>query len=208
MAARVSKSITAASLQLKKNLKQYNAIPGVELLTWQDVTNLSSPLWLFDVFNNNMQQIPKSIKLAAITNHHLILRADEEIDMLKQEMTNTLQFYKHELEALNIFLEESNTSTLHGEGAKCLRHFEVIRLKSVFKCCVNNFSPFLADIPLLQAETLTSKLEKYPNDADAQGSTFIVLNTDTVLLCVSLQNLRDLLGNVYNIKCHYYQVLN
>ena len=63
MAARVSKSITAASVQLKKHLHDYNNIPGAQLLTWKDVTNVSSPLWLFDNFNSTSQHIPKSIKL-------------------------------------------------------------------------------------------------------------------------------------------------
>jgi len=58
MAARVSKSITAASVQLKKYLSDYNKIPGVEPLSWQDVSNLSSPLWFFDNFNGISQTIP------------------------------------------------------------------------------------------------------------------------------------------------------
>jgi len=87
MTARVSKSITAASVQLKKHLNDYNKIPGVEQLSWQDVTDLSSPLWLFDSFNNISQPIPKSVKLASITNHNLIIRAEEEINILKSDMT-------------------------------------------------------------------------------------------------------------------------
>ena len=111
MATRVSKSIIAASVQLKKHLHEYNNIPGVQLLTWKDVTNISSPLWLFDNFNSTPQRIPKSIKLASITKYHLILRSDEEICMLKQEMTCVIKYHQKHLQRLHHLLRESNLTT-------------------------------------------------------------------------------------------------
>ena len=145
MAARVSKSITAASVQLKKHLHDYNNIPGAQLLTWKDVTNVSSPLWLFDNFNSTSQHIPKSIKLASITNHHLILRADEEISMLKQEMSCVIKYHQNHLQKLHHLLEESNTATEYGAGVKCLLLYKILEVERNLLKCSNKFSSFITN---------------------------------------------------------------
>lgn len=145
MAARVSKSITAASVELKKYLSEYNNIPGVNSLTWKDVTDLFSPLWLFDSFNGTSERIPKSIKLASITNHHLILRADEEISLLKQEMSCVIKYHQNHLQKLYHLIEESSTATLYGAGTKCLLLFKTVTVEKYLIKCVDKFSSFITD---------------------------------------------------------------
>ena len=168
MAARVSKSITAASVQLKKHLHEYNNIPGVQLLTWKDVTNVSSPLWLFDNFNSTPQHIPKSIKLASITNHHLILRADEEISMLKQEMSCVIKYHQNHLQKLHHLLEESNTATQYGAGVKCLLLFNILEVERNLLKCSNKFSSFITDDScVVECEKLLShKMKSYSSSED------------------------------------------
>ena len=145
MAARVSKSITAASVQLKKHLNNYNRIPGVDPLSWQDVMDLSSPLWLFDSFNNVSQAIPKSVKLASITNHHLILRADEEIDILKNDMTYVIRYHQNRLQILHGLIDDRDPASQYEAGAKCLILYEIMEVEKRLMSCAEKFSTFIID---------------------------------------------------------------
>ena len=93
LASRLSQSITKETSKLKNLLSQYhNLVPEDERLEWADVTNLSSDFWYRDTFQHSIQ-VPRQIKLKAIEHHHLILRADEEIALLKKEMLAALMFY-------------------------------------------------------------------------------------------------------------------
>lgn len=68
---------------MKNLLSQYhNFVPEDERLEWADVINLTSDFWYRDTFQQSVQ-VPRQIKLKAIEHHHLILRADEEIALVK-----------------------------------------------------------------------------------------------------------------------------
>ena len=62
-------------------------------LKWLDAANRSLHLWEIGVLSTLNSDIPVQIKLEAIKNHHLVLRADEEISLLGQDMYSTLHFY-------------------------------------------------------------------------------------------------------------------
>ena len=86
-------------------LSQYHSIvPEGERLEWADVTNLSFDFWYRDTFQHSTQ-VPRQIKLKAIEHHHLILRADEEIALVKKEMLASLMFYFKDWRNLQMLLQ-------------------------------------------------------------------------------------------------------
>ena len=66
MASRLSKAITIESKKLNSLLLQYNSIvPIDDQPSWEDVTNLSSSIWLAPQQEDNLP-VPRSVRLAAI----------------------------------------------------------------------------------------------------------------------------------------------
>ena len=66
MASRLSRSISAESKKLKSLLAEYNSIVSPEdQLSWEDVTNMSSSIWLTPLQEDNLP-VPRSVRLAAI----------------------------------------------------------------------------------------------------------------------------------------------
>ena len=78
MASRLSKAITTESKKLNSLLLQYNNIvPIDDQLSWEDVTNLSSSIWLAPQQEDNLP-VPRSVRLAAIDALMKKKRAIEE----------------------------------------------------------------------------------------------------------------------------------
>ena len=101
LASRLSKSITRESTRLKGLVTSYNGLAmESERLSWHDVTDLSSSLWSRGVLRADHGLIPKSIKLDSVAAHHNILRAEEEISLIKTEMVAVVSFYLKDREIL------------------------------------------------------------------------------------------------------------
>ena len=114
---------------MKNLLSQYhNLVPEDERLEWADVTNLTSDFWYRDTFQHSIQ-VPRQIKLKAIEHHHLILRADEEIALIKKEMLASLMFYFEDWKKLTDAVADrnANVSSLYANG--CLHLLQLARLK-------------------------------------------------------------------------------
>ena len=114
---------------MKNLLSQYhNLVPEDERLEWADVTNLTSDFWYRDTFQHSIQ-VPRQIKLKAIEHHHLILRADEEIALIKKEMLASLMFYFEDWKKLTDAVADrnANVSSLYANG--CLHLLQLAKLK-------------------------------------------------------------------------------
>ena len=92
MASRLSKSITKESLKMKKLMSEYNALSttGDSVLTWAEATDLSASS---ELDHSSASGIPRNVRLSAIKHHHLALRADEEVHIIKCEMKSSLSFF-------------------------------------------------------------------------------------------------------------------
>ena len=80
LASKLSKSITKQSSQLKQLLKKFISLHNADVLTWADATDLSSSQWCGGAFDHH---VPKKLQLNAIKYHHLVLRSDEEIELIE-----------------------------------------------------------------------------------------------------------------------------
>ena len=93
MASRLSRAITTESKKMNSLLLEYNSIVPVEdQLSWEDITDLSSSIWLAPQQEDDLP-VPRSVWLAAIDALMKKKRAIEEQELLKVEMENVVCFH-------------------------------------------------------------------------------------------------------------------
>ena len=93
LALRLSKIINQESAKLKELIQQFNSLPGSTVkLCWNDVTDLSS--FVHSPELDPDIGIPRKIRLSAIKHHHIILRTDEEVQLLQTEMKAVVSFFQ------------------------------------------------------------------------------------------------------------------
>ena len=103
LASRLSKSINQESAKLKQLIQQFNALPGSTVkLSWNDVTDLSSFVHSPELDIG----IPRKIRLSAIKHHHMILRADKEVQFLQTEMKAVVSFFQVDWEKISSAVEQ------------------------------------------------------------------------------------------------------
>ncbi len=75
---------------MKKLLSRYNALatPSDRVLSWAEAINLSTVSE-----QSSTSGIPRNIRLSAVRHHHLALRADEEVHIIKCEMKSSFSFF-------------------------------------------------------------------------------------------------------------------
>ena len=98
LAAKLSKSISKKSGELQSLLRKYNSSTS-KPLSWSDVTDLTSHLWLHGMLDSP-SQIPNSVKLQAFHLYHRILRAREGVGLLISEMKNAVKYLEHDRDVL------------------------------------------------------------------------------------------------------------
>ena len=160
LASRLSQSITKETTKLRNFLSQYHSIvPEDERLEWANVTNFSSDFWYRDTFQHSTQ-VPRQIKLKAIEHHHLILRADEEIALVKKEMLASLMFYFEDWKKLTDAVADrnANVSSLYANG--CLHLLQLARLKCeiIIRKQLSSFSEIVSLPEFSLDDFLSSKL--------------------------------------------------
>ena len=92
LSSRLSASISKATTKLKSLLREFNSF-NVESMSWKDVSDLSSHVWYEGVLQSENIEVPLAVKLKAIENYHVILRCEEELQMLSEDMRNVVKFY-------------------------------------------------------------------------------------------------------------------
>ena len=92
IAVRLSRRINVVTKSLKKSLAEYNAgLDSLSCLTWEQVTDLSQQIHDGCLFSET--SIPSIIKSQAIRLYNNMVRAEEEITRLKEEMSNCIQHF-------------------------------------------------------------------------------------------------------------------
>ncbi len=160
LASRLARSITSESAKLKGLLSEFNTLaPESDKLSWQEVTDLSSTIWFRGVLQSD-SRVPKSIKLEAIAAHHMLLRADEELTLIKQEMISVIT-YLSDWSKLTHCISSLQAEQQPQSGALCL--LQLARLKCEKKLCslTSTFAPHIAVPAVLPVdEFLLTKLEQ------------------------------------------------
>lgn len=147
LASRLSKSTTQQSSLMKGLLKKFNALPSVtpsQTLTWADATDLSSMQWLRGVLATDVH-IPKKVKLDAIKHHHLVLRGDEEVHVIEEEMKATLSFYLQDWHQLINTIEglKAKPCTCYNNGALTCLQLARLKCEGTLRGLISSFSRFL-----------------------------------------------------------------
>ena len=147
MASCLSKAITTESKKLNSLLLQYNSIvPIDDQLSWEDVTNLSSSIWLVPQQEDNLP-VPRSVRLAAIDALMKKKRAIEEQELLMVEMENILRFHLEQHASLARSISHlPSVPSVFNRGALCLLKIKQHQYEAEIKACIK-FFPKLLNIP-------------------------------------------------------------
>ena len=177
LASRLSQSISKESAKLKDLITSYNnLVVENEKLQWVDVSNLSSVLWESGVLSTLNSDIPAQVKLEAIKNHHLALRADEEISLLRQDMLATFQFY---IRDWNLVTDKINKLMDSGNANGEICSLQYARLDTEFKIekMVTLFSSYI-DIPSIPTnDFLLHKINCVQQDSDHVDTAVEILGS-------------------------------
>ena len=140
MASRLSRSITTQSRKLRSLLTEYNAtVSSVEQLSWEDVTDLTSSLWLTSHRNDFL--VPRSVRITGINILMKSKRAVEELQLLKSEMHNVLKFHIEQHTALvDAILQLQAVPSEFNRGAVCLLKIRKYHCERELKACSKSFS--------------------------------------------------------------------
>ena len=140
MASRLSRSISAESKKLRSLLAEYNSIVSAEdQLSWEDVTNMSSSIWLTPLQEDNLP-VPRSVRLAAVDALMKKNCAIEERDLFKVEMENVLHFHLQQYTSLaNSIVRLQSVSSVFNQGAICLLKLRQQQYEVEVKACIKSF---------------------------------------------------------------------
>lgn len=184
MASRLSRSITTQSRKLRLLLTEYNAtVSSVEQLSWDDVTNLTSSLWLTSHENDFL--VPRSVRITAINILMKSKRAVEEQDLIKSEMQNILKFHIEQHTALaDTILQLQAVPSEFNRGAVCLLKIRQYHCERELIACIKSFSHFIP-IPEISFSLEEIHYNEIEFDSSEDGIHFslsddITLNTDDV----------------------------
>ena len=141
MALRLSRAINTESKKLRSLLTEYDTtVSPEEQLSWENVTNLSSSIWLAPHVEDNLA-VPRSVRLAAIEALMKKKRAIEEQGLLKLEMENVLVFHIQQHGSLaNTILKLQNTPSMFNRGAVCLLKTRQMHYETEIKACIRSFT--------------------------------------------------------------------
>ena len=159
LASRLSKSISSQSSLLKRLLVQYNSLPSVASegkVTWAEATNLLPVQWLGRGLECGVH-VPKKVKFDAMKHHHMLLRCDEEIKMIGDEMRSCVSFYLKDWKELNISVKEMlvKPCTKFINGALSALQLERLRCEGTLTKLVTLFGPYI-DIEPLEVDQFLS----------------------------------------------------
>ena len=143
LASRLSKNISQQSSKLKQLLTKYNSYHSTDVLTWAEVIDLSSSHWWHRGASNH--QVPKTIQLEAIKNHHLMLRAEEEMELIEKEMQATVSFYIKDWQELMHCVKEQSALpyTRYNSGALVALQLSRLRCEETLRKLVISFGPYI-----------------------------------------------------------------
>ena len=151
LASRLSKSITRESTRLKQHLSSYNSLADEsDQLSWHEITDLSSLTSAQRVLQSD-GGVPKSVKLDSIAAYHQILRAEEEIALIKHEMVTVISSFLKDREVLLNGILGLLSSNQSRYNIGCLFLLQLARLSCERKLCAltKSFGKYtqLPDIP-------------------------------------------------------------
>ena len=172
LASRLSRSITKESSKLKELIKEYNKLVPERQLDWANVVSLSLDEELtIDRHLETEQTVPRTVRIECIKNHYLSLRAQEELNLLKQEMENVIQYFSNDRQT--ILEHMAITATAGDAGAHCLLKMELRRIEDKLQKLCLAYQPYIdtPELPFVCDTTCMGNEEQYDNEEELHGET-------------------------------------
>ena len=206
MASRLSQSISKESAKLKDLIIGHNNLVAQnEQLKWLDVASLSSGVWVSGMLSTLNSDILVQIKLEAIKNHHLVLRADKEISLLHQDMFSTLQFY---ISNRNLLVDKINRlkDSENASGAICSLQCARIQTEIKIEESMSLFNSYIEVPPISTDEFLLHQINCLQQDNNSNDSTDTVeaLGSNTEYLSNEDVNELEEDSEIGNIRVYLY----
>ncbi|XP_068728149.1 uncharacterized protein [Montipora capricornis] len=187
LSKRLSKQVTQATKSVRTALDNFNRLdcsPGWLLarsLEFDQVKNLEADVWLrSELISSASSEVPISVKRRAIDLFHLLDRGKEELDLLQEEMKNTVEHFTSQHRTLTTLILDSNISSLSKEAKGKNVFFkmkllsvegQLLELHNLFKGCIEISIPsFVFD------------QESIPVNSDREGDEDI--DASDALLCL------------------------
>ena len=125
-------------------------------VTWAEATNLLPVQWLGRGLECGVH-VPKKVKFDAIKHHHMLLRCDEEIKMIGDEMRSCVSFYLKDWKELNKSVKEMLVKPCSKfiNGALSALQLERLRCEGTLTKLVTLFGPYI-DIEPVEVDQFLS----------------------------------------------------
>uniref|UniRef100_A0A1X7UAW0 CxC1-like cysteine cluster associated with KDZ transposases domain-containing protein n=1 Tax=Amphimedon queenslandica TaxID=400682 RepID=A0A1X7UAW0_AMPQE len=168
IAKKLSAQIKKETLSLKRLLEKH------KLYKYEDIINPNSDFWEpVDVMNVSAEVY--KMRRSAIHNYLLLQRSEEELELLKQDMLNTLQYFKHKLELIkeNQVTIMSEPQTLYNSGLSCLLLKYEHKILLLYNKSKEAFAPIVPALPFFES-ALNIQVDTDSDDTDDEfdGSEF------------------------------------
>ena len=156
LASRLSKNIQWETENVKKALDAFNAAPRPSVVMiadppdhveWSDISSTSSTFWETDV--PGPLSVPVCVRRRAIALHHSMSRANEEVLLLRDEMTNIVRHFVHEHDLLCAALNNLNLENLYERGAGAVLAAQLSSIEAMLKASHSLFSGCVDNLPPL-----------------------------------------------------------
>ena len=181
IASRLSHAVTKESSKLRKLLAEYNKSLPNHIIDWEEITDLSTHI--HQDTQPEYSNIPRTIRLEAISLYHHQQRANEEILMLQDDMQNVINYHMHERERYKNML-----STCSERGRTCLIKYCIIREEVALHRCHSSFGDFVSNFPEFTSSfeefSLSKELPVHSDsaDCDSYSSSTSTTNIDDLII--------------------------
>ena len=116
--------------------------------------------------------IPRKIRLSAIKHHHMILRADEEVQLLQTEMKAVVSFFQDDWQKISSAVEQLQLlpGSKYNNGALYLLQLQRLTCECFLTDLTSTLFQF-TNLPPMPVEKFLSSSLSYPDKTDATELT-------------------------------------
>ena len=150
-------------------------------LTWAQATDLSLVQCLRGSLDSDAL-VPKKVKFDAIKHHHQLLRCDEEVQMLMDDMKSCMEFYAEDWKELTGVIQEllNKPCTKFNNGALAILQLARLRCETKLTTLVTSFGPYI-DVDPLPVDQFLALPDDLPN---CTGTVHTFVTVVLLLFCL------------------------
>ena len=169
IARRISKQITQQTKKLKVALGYYNAAsvvldPSCSPVSFSAITSTDSSFWRTSF--SDCRKAPSDVQHDLIHNYLLLKRSGEELELLKQDVDNTLRYYSFESKVLLELLQqlECQSSSAYLNGCAAMLKQRLMQVHQLIGKATDTIS--VMNDPVICTSDNRSRADGYDSDSD------------------------------------------